>query len=116
MMNIVQIIFVISLVLFISFFIVGLLLLIYTIKLRIYLKRNNHDHWINISTICGVSGGANPIQLIKYVFGNIDNQDQPIGGIKKKLRLLFKLGATIFVFIIILIFFVYITTYLCFDF
>jgi len=104
MSNIIPILFIILLILFLLLFFGCLLSLIFTIKLRYYLKKNNYLRWHEITTIANVSGGANPVRLFRYVYSDIDNEDQFIFNNKNKLRKFFNFSIFLFILILLLIF------------
>ena len=111
MANIIPIIFFVFIILFIIMFSSGFLFLIFTIKIRHHLKKYNHARWHDITYISGISGGSNPLRLFKYVYSNIDSEDEIVSSIKKKLRIFFKFDIIIFLLILLLIVIIFILSH-----
>lgn len=57
------------------------------IKLIKHLKDNKYSTWQDITTIGGMgAGGANPIRIFRYIYGNQDNDDDVVIKLKCNIK------------------------------
>ena len=64
--------------------------------LSLYVKKNRHTRWIDLSSIGDPSkkmgsGGYDSLRAIRYIYNDLDNDDHKINDLKKSLRISIKL-------------------------
>ena len=87
-------IFVGSMLLFVIGFIFSFLYVyLYSWKLSFYVKKNKYDRWRELSTIGPFGPGlANPFKGWRYIYGEVDNEDEIILRYKDKIKAGFRLS------------------------